>query len=130
MSFEHKASIFYGVKVDKDTFFKDCFRFIEMKPISELRKATADYAEKAVEDVDGDDLWDYLHDEDYVIDCDFLDDIYVGDNYLTVGENDNCETFELEHLTKCSTLTFSIKEFISTLYPDKVAKLRLISWAL
>lgn len=128
MSFEHRASIFYGIKIEKDTLIDDCHRFIEIKPDSGLRKATADYVEKAIEDVNGDDLWDYLHDAEYLIDCEFFNDVYVGDNYLTVGEYDNCGTFELEHLTKCSTLTYSIKEFISTLYPDKVAKLWLINW--
>ena len=130
MSYERMSSIFYGVEVNTHSLNVDCFRFIEMKPNSELRKATADYFEKSIEEVNGDDLYDFLHDREYVIDCEFLDNMYIGDTYLTIGNYDSCHSFELEHLTKCASLTLGIKEFISTLYPDKKVKFWLINWIL
>ena len=73
-----------------------------------------------------DDLWDYLHDTEYIIDNEYLNGIYIGQ---TLYSTDN-DVFarDLSEFTELTSFNKPIWEFLDKFYPDIPRRIYLISW--
>lgn len=130
MSYEHKFSIIKGIRVGADVCSDDCERFAKIKPDGILAKSAteseAPYYIGALTDY----IYDYLHNSSQVIDGEFTDGTYYGEELYSVGEYDHSDGTALADILDKSEISEEMKEFISTLYPDEEIKIWIVHWVL
>lgn len=133
MSYERRVTIMDGIELSR--FSRDDFEllfndFVSNFPEHEILKRCSSYFLMNVKDITFDEFEDYLHDNDILLDCEFLDYIYIGERILEIGEDTESFAREIETLPafpKIPAVTFN---FIKDFFPSHHIHRFIINWAL
>lgn len=132
MSYSSYITIVRGIQIpntDWNEFYNRLWEFTANHS-SNLIGDTAEYFNKDRKDVDGDDLRDYLHDKNKLVDSECLDSFFIGIDLFTIevyGENRSFNPAEFTGISKTID-DDSIGEFINEYYKDYPIADYLVEW--
>lgn len=128
MSYSNKVTIFRGVRITEDIgiFNSRLTSFIRSNLNSQLVGSCAEYHELERNEVEYDDLWDFLVDSGHIVWNEYLDSYFIGETcYSTDDENEWRDLGEWADLT-CDL--GEVQEFIDKYYNRFPVKTYLIMW--
>lgn len=132
MSYSSFVTIIRGIAIPKaewGEFYDRLWEFAAFKK-SDLVGETAEYHNKDREDVNGDDLWEYLKDKQKLVDSEFLDSFFVGLDLFTIEVYGDNKYFNLAEFVEISKTIDddSIGEFIKEYYKNYPIADYLVEW--
>lgn len=124
MSFSRIIAVFDGVTIEPANYgdFLDLLeKFINENPSALIVQECADYFKMTADKVNCDDLSDFLHDSDYLIDCEFLDFWYIGKTVFSISDDDECFGRKIGDFPPALQIPPSIKEFLLLAFSDRLS---------
>ena len=93
MSYEHRTTILDGISIPRTHDIRDMlWEFVNTYPDAPIIKKAIDADYMDLDALDGDDFWEFLVEQDYLIDCEFLDCYYIGQVLETPEQ---CEVIDI-----------------------------------
>lgn len=132
MGYVHVFSIFDGVQIPRDITrleFEMLTRFyLTNKRNSAIVKLCAEYHGIDLEEVNEYNFIDFLHDQEMLIDCDFLGYFYLGTSAFDVDSTEGCLSIKVDEIPKFPAIESDIFEFIQTIFPHFPIDRYFIYW--
>ena len=128
MSCDNYITVFRGIRITEDLsdFDRKLTDFIKTSPTSPFIASCAESFEIEKEDVNCEDLWEYLYDDKRIIWNEDLDSFFIGETlYTKEGQND---WVDLADFTELTTDIGEVTEFITKYYNNLPIKTYFISW--
>ena len=131
MGYEKRVTIIDGVEIpylsrsDLDLLIDN---FIINQKGSKIIKECAEYCEIDVSEVTTDDFLDFLHDYDYIIDDEFLSNMYIGTKLIEISEDYPSSTRKISTLPQFPHINNSIFEFIKNVFPEYHIDRYIVNW--
>ena len=132
MSYSSFVTIVRGISIPQaewNEFYNRLWAFTDFRS-SDLIGEAAEYHNKNREDIDGDDLWEYLSNSGKLIDSECLDSFFIGLNLFTIDVYGDNRYFNLAEFVGISKTIDddSIGEFINKYYKDYPIADYLVEW--
>lgn len=132
MGFSSFVSIVRGIKIPAenwDELYNNLWEFSENHD-SVLIDEAAEHHNKDREEIDGDDLKEYLGESGKLVWSEYLDYFFIGFNLLTIEVFGDNRHFNLTEITGISKTIDddSISEFINKYYKDYLVNDFLVEW--
>lgn len=128
MSYTQVSSIFDGVKVPKKNLFEIFDIIVKAYPNISIIQSCADYYKIFAKEVDGEDLYEFLHDNNHIIEDDFSSYSYVGIEVFSVDdETDSCSQV-LDTLPAFPSYSLAMEQLLELAFPKFEPHRFLIVW--
>ena len=133
MGYVHVFSIFDGVQIPRSItrleFETLTCLYLTNKRNSKIVKQCAEYHGIDLEEVDENNFIEFLHDQEILIDCEFLDYFYLGTSaFDTDSNNGQCWSMRMDEIPKFPAIEPDVFEFIKTVFPHFPIDRYFIHW--
>lgn len=132
MGYVHVFSVFDGVQIPRNITrleFEMLTRlYLTNKRDSAIVKLCAEYHGIALEEVNEDNFIDFLHDQEMLIDCEFLDYFYLGTSAFDTDSSGKCWSMKMDEIPKFPATEPDVFEFIKTIFPHFPVDRYFIHW--
>lgn len=130
MSYRQISSIFDGVKVPRNYLSPIFDIIIDTYPNMSIIQTCADYHNISAKKLYGEDLYEFLRDNDYIIEDDFSSYSYIGRKVFSVdNETDSCSQV-LDSLPAFPHYSLAIEQLLELAFPNFEPHRFLIVWYL
>ena len=128
MSYRQISSIFDGVKVPRKSLSPIFDIITDAYPNISIIQTCADYHNISTKEVYGEDLYEFLRDNDYIIEDDFSSYSYIGREVFSVdNETDSCSQV-LDSLPAFPYYSLAIEQFLELAFPNFEPHRFLVVW--
>lgn len=128
MSYRQISSIFDGVKVPRKDLSPIFDIIINAYPNISIIQTCADYHNISTKEVDREDLYEFLRDNDYIIEDDFSSYSYIGREVFSVdNETDSCSQV-LDSLPAFPHYSLAIEQLLELAFPNFEPHRFLVVW--
>lgn len=133
MGYSKCFSIIDGVALPR--FSRDDFDlllddFMQNYPNAPIISECADYHNIENKEVNTDYLCEYLSDSGYIIDDEFLDNVYLGKSVYEISEDSNSNARAISTLPDFPTIDSAIFDLIQKMFPKYHINRYLVNWVL
>lgn len=135
MSYDRRITILYGVRVPQFSMEEweeklNDFLSTDFGLNSGIVGNCAEYNGIDRKEVDSELLYEYLTDWNLLISCEFLDSDFLGEEILTIGEDEGSDWRDLREISEQTFDMGVIGQLISTLFPLATPAPYLIDWVI
>lgn len=128
MSYTQVSSIFDGVKVPKKNLSEIFDIIVKAYPKMSIIQTCADYHNISAKEIDGEDLYEFLCDNDYIIEDDFSSYSYIGKVIFHVDdETDSCSQV-LDTLPAFPSYSLAMEQLLKLAFPKFEPHRFLVVW--
>ena len=135
MSYDRRITILYGVRVpqfSREQWEEKLNDFLstDFGLNSGIVGNCAEYNSIDRKEVDSELLYEYLADWNLLISCEFLDSDFLGEEILTIGEDEGSDWRDLREISEQTFDMGVIGQLVSTLFPLATPAPYLIDWVI
>lgn len=135
MSYDRRITILYGVRLPQLSMAEwdeklNEFLSTDFGLNSGIVGKCAEYNGIDRKEVDSELLYEYLTDWNLLISCEFLDSDFLGEEILTIGEDEGSDWRDLREISEQTFDMGVIGQLVSTLFPLATPAPYLIDWVI